>query len=772
MSTKIIFVIALLAISVISLSFFVIPSSKAIVLQDYYVSTQGDDNDTGNFEQPWRTIQKAADSINAGDTVYVRGGIYYEEVVIKNKQGNQNAWITFRPYHTEVVIVDGRYISNASGHAIFRTTYSCYIHITGFKVNNSACRGFSLSVYSDWILIDYNRIFNCSSNGILTDNQTNISFQHNEVDWVNNNWSGNGIRNEGVSFSRVKHFDISYNKISRCGKECIDVKNRCEYGSVHHNEINTSTWPGDPEYFNGYDHLGIYCDGYAMRNYYIDIYNNYIYGDHGEGISCGAIQPTGSVDHIRVFNNIIDISYGAALKVINSGKIKGASASNISIFSNTVIADNNYALRITADNITGNGINGITISNNIFVNRLYPTVVMVENYLPTDNKIILSNNLIYSYRGDHYKICWSTVSSWNETSNSSIWGENTVLADPLLTSDFDLNSESPAIDNGITVPISYDFHGNTRNMPYDIGACEYTTSSGGGSSGGGEEPPASPQNKKPIANASGGEPYQGFVDSEILFNGSKSYDPDGNITNWFWAFGDNTIWFGMTAPHTFSKAGTYNIRLIVTDNEGETNNDTITCAIKQQNRPPTKPIITGPTSGTKNTIYTYTAVSTDADNDTIQYTFDWNEPLSPSSGFLPNGSNFTINHSWAVAGRYSLTVTVTDNQTTSSSKITTYIDAVQTEDIGYLTDENSDGTYDIFHNDMTFQNTSVSTTGSSYLIDSNADGNWEYMFDLTKGFTAVQQSKILSSDIVLFISISIMVIIYGVIVTVVIWRKK
>jgi hypothetical protein len=100
--------------------------------------------------------------------------------------------------------------------------------------------------------------------------------------------------------------------------------------------------------------------------------------------------------------------------------------------------------------------------------------------------------------------------------------------------------------------------------------------------------------------------------------------------------------------------------------------------ITQPNRPPTAPIITGPTNGTKNTMYTYTAFSTDADNDTIHYTFDWGEPVSPSSGFLPNGSSFTVNHSWATPGRYNLTVTVTDNQTESSSKITVFINTVKT----------------------------------------------------------------------------------------------
>jgi serine protease len=203
---------------------------------------------------------------------------------------------------------------------------------------------------------------------------------------------------------------------------------------------------------------------------------------------------------------------------------------------------------------------------------------------------------------------------------------------------------------------------------------------GGGSSGGGSEmPPAGPQNKKPVANVSAGEPYQGFVNTEITFDGSRSYDPDGNITKWFWVFGDNFNGTGKIVNHTYSKAGTYNVILTVTDNKGATNTDTTTCVITQPNRPPSKPIISGPTNGTTNTTYNFTAFSTDPDNDTIKYTFNWGAPVSQSSGFLPNGTSYTVNHSWSTPGEYILIVSVTDNQTVSSSQISITIVAGKKE---------------------------------------------------------------------------------------------
>jgi PKD repeat protein len=293
----------------------------------------------------------------------------------------------------------------------------------------------------------------------------------------------------------------------------------------------------------------------------------------------------------------------------------------------------------------------------------------------------------------------------------------------------------------------------------------FKTKTAGGDGGG--ISPSSPENIKPVANASAGEPYHGLVNSEISFDGSKSYDPDGNITKWFWVFGDSTNGTGKTVTHAFSKVGTYTVTLTVTDNDNATNNDTTTCMISQiNNKPPTTPIITGPIDGTKNTKYNYTALSTDMDNDTIQYIFDWGDSLSlfQSSGFLPNGTSFIVNHSWMTAGRYVVTVTVTDNQTVNSSKITVYIDAVQTGDIGYLVDNNGDGIYDAFYSDVSKQITMVQKKDGNYNIDVDGNGAWDYTFDATNNrLMSYQPPKTPGFELI---------IVVGAIALVLIWNRK
>jgi parallel beta-helix repeat protein len=60
----------------------------------YTVSTQGSDKNPGTAQSPWRTIQKAANTAVAGDTVLVHPGIYAERVVIQNSGTSGNP-ITF-----------------------------------------------------------------------------------------------------------------------------------------------------------------------------------------------------------------------------------------------------------------------------------------------------------------------------------------------------------------------------------------------------------------------------------------------------------------------------------------------------------------------------------------------------------------------------------------------------------------------------------------------------------------------------------------------------
>ena len=202
------------------------------------------------------------------------------------------------------------------------------------------------------------------------------------------------------------------------------------------------------------------------------------------------------------------------------------------------------------------------------------------------------------------------------------------------------------------------------------------STNGGGSNGGGTSTggKSTAENLPPIANLSAGEPYQGFVDSEITFNGSLSYDPDGYIISWEWDFGDGSNGEGEMATHSYLIAGIYTVILTVTDNKGATNDSESFVLVIQPNRPPSNPEINGPTMSKKGIDYIYTVFSTDDDNDSVKYIIDWGDGNIDESEFLPNGTIFTITHTWKTVGSYTIKTTANDNQTVSSSEITVIIE--------------------------------------------------------------------------------------------------
>src|SRR5207247_5963399 len=53
----------------------------------------------------------------------------------------------------------------------------------------------------------------------------------------------------------------------------------------------------------------------------------------------------------------------------------------------------------------------------------------------------------------------------------------------------------------------------------------------------------------------------------VTYDASASYDPDGTIDSYAWDFGDRTNGSGKITSHPYASAGTYNVTLIVKDNE-------------------------------------------------------------------------------------------------------------------------------------------------------------------------------------------------------------
>jgi chitodextrinase len=256
-----------------------------------------------------------------------------------------------------------------------------------------------------------------------------------------------------------------------------------------------------------------------------------------------------------------------------------------------------------------------------------------------------------------------------------------------------------------------------------------TKASDDGSSG---EPPdgTGGENTPPVAHVSLGE-QSGLVGSLFVFNGSGSYDTDGYLTKWFWDFGDGTIGNGEITTHTYQNIGVYTVTLIVTDNKNATGTDTVIVQIFTANRPPTKPEINGTRLGTKNQSYVYTIRSTDPENDFLQYIVAWGDDTQDVSEFQPNGTFYSLSHSWGFPGKYMITAIATDNTSMSEQAIfSVFIDVHFVGELGFLFDGNNDGLYDLFYTNITGSSTNAQRlTNGSYLLDIDNDGNWNYLYD-------------------------------------------
>jgi PKD repeat protein len=63
------------------------------------------------------------------------------------------------------------------------------------------------------------------------------------------------------------------------------------------------------------------------------------------------------------------------------------------------------------------------------------------------------------------------------------------------------------------------------------------------------------------------------------FSSAGSADPDGTITAYLWNFGDGSTSSNASPSHTYTSAGTYSVKLTVTDNKGVTGSTTISVRV-------------------------------------------------------------------------------------------------------------------------------------------------------------------------------------------------
>ena len=338
--------------------------------------------------------------------------------------------------------------------------------------------------------------------------------------------------------------------------------------------------------------------------------------------------------------------------------------------------------------------------------------------------------------------------AWNEATDNIIVDHYKVYRGGSFL--IDVYSTS-YLDTGLVNGQSYTYNvsavdliGNVGKSSDSISGTPTASDTGGGgggvppNGGGGDFIPPGPINEPPIANANG--PYYEIIDVPITFDGSESNDSDGTIESYEWDFGDGTTGTGITPTQAYANSGNYTVALTVTDDDGATGTDTTYAVITgKPNLPPNEPIVNGTMVGRSNIDYNFSAMSTDPDNDSVRYVFDWDEGLNLTfTDFVPSGTEYSMMHNWTNAGLYIVKVYAEDVNSSISGTVEfeIFIDIdvlVITELDGYLLDYEMDGVYDKFYYNFTLQTEVELQENGEYKIDSNGDGEYDCTYDPVTG---------------------------------------
>jgi len=474
----------------------------------FYVSTTGNDSNPGTQVAPWRTVQHAADTVRAGSTVNVRGGVYEELVSLKASGNATDGYIAFRSYPGETAVLDAEHLAPDGRSGILTIHSKSYVRIEGFEIRNfrtaehqlvplgidvmgagshiellknnvhhieqtfdgrdapgHGANGFGIAVYGtdakipiSELVIDGNEVHHLKTGSseslVVNGNVTNFRITHNVVH------DNNNIGIDVIGFERTAP-DLAVDQ--------------ARDGVVSGNLVYNITSRGNPAYRNDESSDGIYVDGGTRilieqnvihdvdfgielasehkdrATSYVTARNNLIYHGHTAGVSIGGYAPErGRTDHCTVVNNTL---YDNDTSGTGSGEFQ---------------MQWNMADDVFANNIVYAGSRCLVKLNRSQVEKNRPPVT-------------IDHNLYYCASGakaSTWKESSATVTGFDKYVESTGNDRHSRFLDPnfveAATKDFHLRSDSPAIAAGTTdgMPVGeLDLEGSPRvtSRKVDIG---------------------------------------------------------------------------------------------------------------------------------------------------------------------------------------------------------------------------------------------------------------------------------------------------------------
>jgi hypothetical protein len=235
----------------------------------YYVSTTGNNSNSGTSSRPWRTIAYAVTKMNSGDTTYVNAGTYKEGLIRFTRSGTSSAPIKLLNAPGQFPVIDipsQRVLLAASGV----TTPIGWITIEGFEIRNG-------------------------SEGIKFNNAHDVTIRRNWIHHARKGILGNGTRIL-IDRNRINHngYDANLDQGIYANGTAITITNNLIYS----NKSYGITLNGSPSsYYSSSKHAG---PQYAVSANWIIANNTFAYSQN----SSGMVVWGSTCNNARIENNI------------------------------------------------------------------------------------------------------------------------------------------------------------------------------------------------------------------------------------------------------------------------------------------------------------------------------------------------------------------------------------------------------------------------------------------------------------------------------------
>jgi parallel beta-helix repeat protein len=411
----------------------------------YYVASDGSDGAAGTESNPWRTLQHAADSVSAGDTVFVGDGTYRGFTI--NRSGTPSAWLVFRNAEGAHPQIDG---GGATAHVVtFDSVHD--VKLWGFRIRGAnAFLGAGVEVdFSSNIGVSGNAISDNQDIGVHVYQSTNVNVMNN---WIHDNAIGIEVKygGAGVRIINNRIYDNTSMVIN-------DGAGGNDSGAVGVNFLKTSgptlaqgnvLWNNRARSHDyGYD--GGAWEIYGASN--VTITGNVSYNNE-------TVLETGTDSGKDCANNEFsrNVAWGASTAPLgNAVGLTLRCATNMLVANNTFSDIDWWVFNVNLGGGFADSVAGLRIVNNI-VTQSDSKIYAIGSGLP--GSVVIDHNLAYSYGG--YGI--ASVAGRGTTSSMATFNDWTgyeahgVQADPRYADrwdhDYHLPGSSPAINAGVPIP--------------------------------------------------------------------------------------------------------------------------------------------------------------------------------------------------------------------------------------------------------------------------------------------------------------------------------